>query len=101
MPNKSLDASGGSVFCNLLCAAKGDWIRAAASTQPLGGTHRLKSCLTRRVSWKECFGLEVLPVRARVQSAKSSRVALVSMFTALTKLLNLTRNASTHFVSRL
>jgi hypothetical protein len=33
--NKSLDASGGSVFLNLLGAAKGALIRAAASTQPL------------------------------------------------------------------
>jgi serine/threonine protein kinase len=31
-----LDASGGSVFLNLLGAAKGALIRAAASTQPLG-----------------------------------------------------------------
>jgi hypothetical protein len=29
-----LDASGGSVFLNLLGAAKGALIRAAASTQP-------------------------------------------------------------------
>src|SRR6266566_3709663 len=35
MPPKSLDASGGSVFLNLLGAAKGALIRAAASTQPL------------------------------------------------------------------
>src|SRR5437016_2461297 len=35
-PNKSLDASGGSVFLNLLDAAEGALIRAAASTQPLG-----------------------------------------------------------------
>src|SRR5438132_6743086 len=35
-PNKSLDASGGSVFLNLLGAVKGALIRAAASTQPLG-----------------------------------------------------------------
>jgi len=33
--NKSLDASGGSVFRNLLGAAKGALNRAAASTQPL------------------------------------------------------------------
>jgi hypothetical protein len=32
MSNKSLDASGGSVFLNLLGAAKGALIRAAAST---------------------------------------------------------------------
>ena len=32
---KSLDASGGSASRNLLGAAKGDLIRAAASTQPL------------------------------------------------------------------
>ncbi|HYR75967.1 MAG TPA: hypothetical protein VEM96_08995 [Pyrinomonadaceae bacterium] len=37
MPNKSLDASGGSVFLNLLGAAKGALMRAAASTPPLGG----------------------------------------------------------------
>jgi len=35
--NKSLDASGGSVFLNLLGAAEGALIRAAASTQPLCG----------------------------------------------------------------
>ena len=35
MPNKSLDASGGSVFLNLLGGAKGALIRAAASTQTL------------------------------------------------------------------
>jgi hypothetical protein len=34
MPNKSLDASGGSVFLNLLGAAEGALIRAAASTPP-------------------------------------------------------------------
>src|SRR6266481_4437296 len=34
--NKSLDASGGCAFLNLLGAAKGALIRAAASTQPLG-----------------------------------------------------------------
>jgi hypothetical protein len=34
--NKSLDASGGGVFRNLLGAAEGALIRAAASTQPLG-----------------------------------------------------------------
>jgi len=34
-PNKSLDASGGSVILNLLGAAQGVLIRAAASTQPL------------------------------------------------------------------
>jgi hypothetical protein len=36
-PNKSLDASGGSVFPNQPGAAKGALIRAAASTQPFGG----------------------------------------------------------------
>jgi len=36
MPNKSLDASGGSVFLNLLGAAEGALIRAAASTQTFG-----------------------------------------------------------------
>jgi hypothetical protein len=35
-PNNSLDASGGSVFLNLLGAAEGALIRAAASTQMLG-----------------------------------------------------------------
>ena len=35
--NKSLDASGGSVFRNLIGAAEVALIRAAASTQPLGG----------------------------------------------------------------
>src|SRR2546421_5314810 len=38
--NKSLDASGGSVFLNLLGAAKGPLIRAAASTQTFG-CHRV------------------------------------------------------------
>jgi len=32
-----LDASGGSASLNLLAAAKGALIRAAASTQPFGG----------------------------------------------------------------
>src|SRR5260370_36706380 len=41
---KSLDASGGSVFRNLLGAAKGALIRAAASTQPLG-------CDTKSREW--------------------------------------------------
>jgi hypothetical protein len=35
-PNKSLDASGGSVFRNLIRPAQGALIRAAASTQPFG-----------------------------------------------------------------
>src|SRR5260370_32248465 len=35
-PNTSLDASGGVVFLNLLGAANGASIRAAASTQTLG-----------------------------------------------------------------
>jgi hypothetical protein len=34
--DKSLDASGGSVFLNLIGPAKGALIRAAASTQPFG-----------------------------------------------------------------
>ena len=34
--NKSLDASGGRVFRNLLGAAEGALIRAAASTQTFG-----------------------------------------------------------------
>jgi len=38
LPNKSLDASGGSVFRNLLGVAKGDLIRAARSTQPFGAS---------------------------------------------------------------
>jgi hypothetical protein len=33
--NKSLDASGGSAFLNLLGGPRGALIRAAASTQPL------------------------------------------------------------------
>src|SRR6266705_283757 len=41
--NKSLDASGGSVFCNLLGAAKGALIRAAASTQPFDGFLLMKT----------------------------------------------------------
>jgi len=36
-PNKSLDASGGGVFRNLICPAMLEWIRAAASTQTFGG----------------------------------------------------------------
>jgi len=34
-----LDASGGSVFRNLLGAAEGALIRAAASTQPFDGVY--------------------------------------------------------------
>jgi hypothetical protein len=41
LPNKSLDASGGSVFRNLLGAAEGALIRAAASTQTFGGYNRV------------------------------------------------------------
>jgi hypothetical protein len=49
-PNKSLDASGGSVFLNLLGAAKGALIRAAASTQPFGASRRLgRLNMTRRL----------------------------------------------------
>jgi len=42
LPNKSLDASGGSVFLNLLGAAEGALMLAAASTQPFGG-HPIRS----------------------------------------------------------
>ena len=38
-PNKSLDASGGSVFLNLRGAVKAALIRAAASTQPFDGVY--------------------------------------------------------------
>jgi hypothetical protein len=34
--NKSLDASGGSVFRIMIGPAMVEWIRAAASTQPFG-----------------------------------------------------------------
>src|SRR6267143_3054733 len=40
---KSLDASGGSVFLNLLGAAKGALIRAAASTPPFAAYSRFQS----------------------------------------------------------
>ena len=36
-PTNRLNASGGSVFVNLIGAAKGALIRAAASTQTFGG----------------------------------------------------------------
>jgi hypothetical protein len=36
MLNKSLDASGGGAFLNLIDAAEGALIRAAASTQTFG-----------------------------------------------------------------
>jgi hypothetical protein len=39
MPNKSLHASGGSVFRNLIDPAMLEWIRAAASTQALDYFH--------------------------------------------------------------
>ena len=39
--NKSLDASGGGASHNLLGAAKGALIRAAASTPPFGGAKPL------------------------------------------------------------
>jgi hypothetical protein len=42
-PNKSLDASGGSVFRNYLGTAKGALIRAAASTQTFGVNPILRS----------------------------------------------------------
>jgi len=44
---KSLDASGGSVFRNLLGAAKGALIRAAASTQSFARIAILKTQLRR------------------------------------------------------
>jgi len=37
MPNNSLDRSGGSVFLNLIGAAKVEWLRAARSTSTFGG----------------------------------------------------------------
>jgi len=43
--NKSLDASGGSASRNLLGAAKGALIRAAASTQPLCRFPKIEGCL--------------------------------------------------------
>jgi len=50
-PNKSLDASGGSVFRNLLGAAKGALIRAAASTQTLGvGARSDKATAPRKLA---------------------------------------------------
>ena len=39
-PNNSLNASGGSAFLNLLGAAEGALVRAAASTQPLDRSAR-------------------------------------------------------------
>jgi hypothetical protein len=42
LSNKSLDASGGGVFRNLLGAAEGVLIRAAASTQPFGAIAFMK-----------------------------------------------------------
>src|SRR5436309_14920784 len=51
-PNKSLDASGGSVFLNLLGAADGALIRAAASTQPFDS-------FFRKVEMKTPFTLTV------------------------------------------
>src|SRR5712664_1435514 len=42
MPNKSLDASGGSVFLNFFGAAKGALIRAAASTSMKPGRVKRK-----------------------------------------------------------
>jgi hypothetical protein len=51
-PNKLLDPSGKSVFCNLIGAAKGEWIRAAASTQPvrlLASRERRKQLVMRAV----------------------------------------------------
>jgi len=62
-PNKSLDASGGSVFRNLLGAAKVDLNRAAASTQTLGiaihrrnimeKRHALIACGKKIMNWKD------------------------------------------------
>ena len=42
-PNTSLDVGGGSASRNLLGAAEGALIRAAASTQPFGGCLKLLS----------------------------------------------------------
>jgi len=58
-----LDASGGSVFLNLLGAAEGALIRAAASTQPLCGfdfpeiSFAAWKCGRSSSSWKTMVGL--------------------------------------------
>ncbi len=78
-----------------------DGLSRVITTRTLGGWRRFRSWLTQRISWKMCFGLEVPPAQARVQSAKSSRVALAWMFATLTKLSKLTSNAAIHFVTLL
>jgi len=45
--NKSLDASGGSVFRNFLGAAEGALIRAVASTQPFGVFRQIKGIVNQ------------------------------------------------------
>jgi hypothetical protein len=54
---KSLDASGGGVFLNLLGAAKGALIRAAASTQPFGPHSDSHSCCERQSKRRGYMGL--------------------------------------------
>src|SRR5713226_8971977 len=58
--HKSLDASGGSVFLNLLGAAKGALIRAAASAQPFGVA--LISHVRSRISKALCYRLALAAV---------------------------------------
>jgi hypothetical protein len=66
-----LDASGGSVFHNLLGAAKGALIRAAASTQPFGG------------SWPNNIdGLVAAEIDVEPLEGKRLRVAQVAWFSS-------------------
>jgi len=50
--NKSLDASGGSASRNLLGAAQGALIRAAASTPPLG--LNISEVTNAGMVWRKC-----------------------------------------------
>jgi hypothetical protein len=61
--NKSLDASGGGVFRNLIHPAEGALIRAAASTQPFGVFSRESVCRKWRVAQQAnmCFVISVTP----------------------------------------
>ena len=66
-PNKSLDASGGSVFRKMLGAAKGVLIRAAASTPPLDVfmSLRQKHSAALIIAMLVCFGVSVAKAEPR------------------------------------
>src|SRR5258707_15810518 len=70
--NKSLDASGGSVFLNLFGAAEGALIRAAASTQPFAGLHPWKHRRCKRIGHISKLSLDRSRLRTTQKYGRSS-----------------------------